>query len=61
MVTALQKDMLARNEQVQNLKDEVDQLKTQNKEKEQELVALGSRVSVGPHPSQSPHYPTKSN
>jgi hypothetical protein len=53
--------MLARNEQVQNLKDEVDQLKTQNKEKEQELVALGSRVSVGPHPSQSPHYPTKSN
>nr|XP_045005940.1 forkhead-associated domain-containing protein 1 [Jaculus jaculus] len=46
MVTSLQKDMVARNEQVQQLKEEVTQLKTQNKEKEQQLEALGSRCSV---------------
>ncbi|OBS67671.1 hypothetical protein A6R68_03832 [Neotoma lepida] len=45
MVTSLQKDMSARNEQVQQLKEEVSQLKSQNKEKEHQLEALGSKCS----------------
>uniref|UniRef100_A0A8C2VMB1 Forkhead associated phosphopeptide binding domain 1 n=1 Tax=Chinchilla lanigera TaxID=34839 RepID=A0A8C2VMB1_CHILA len=45
-VTSLQKDMLARTEQVQQLKEEVNQLKNQNKEKEHQLEALGSRCSA---------------
>nr|XP_039330403.1 forkhead-associated domain-containing protein 1 isoform X3 [Saimiri boliviensis boliviensis] len=44
MVSSLQKDMLAKDEQVQQLKEEVSQLKSQNKEKDQQLEALGSRV-----------------
>ncbi|EGV96880.1 Forkhead-associated domain-containing protein 1 [Cricetulus griseus] len=46
MVTSLQKDMTARDEQVQQLKEEVSQLKSQNKEKEYQLEVLGSRCSV---------------
>uniref|UniRef100_A0A8C8T476 Forkhead-associated phosphopeptide binding domain 1 n=1 Tax=Peromyscus maniculatus bairdii TaxID=230844 RepID=A0A8C8T476_PERMB len=45
MVTSLQKDVSARNEQVQQLKEEVSQLKSQNREKEHQLEALGSRCS----------------
>ncbi|XP_052572008.1 forkhead-associated domain-containing protein 1 isoform X2 [Peromyscus californicus insignis] len=45
MVTSLQKDVNARNEQVQQLKEEVSQLKSQNREKEHQLEALGSRCS----------------
>ncbi|XP_036034525.1 forkhead-associated domain-containing protein 1 [Onychomys torridus] len=45
MVTSLQKDVSARNEQVQQLKEEVIQLKSQNREKEHQLEALGSRCS----------------
>ncbi|ERE83952.1 forkhead-associated domain-containing protein 1 [Cricetulus griseus] len=41
-----QKDMTARDEQVQQLKEEVSQLKSQNKEKEYQLEVLGSRCSV---------------
>ncbi|XP_074236203.1 forkhead-associated domain-containing protein 1 isoform X2 [Saimiri boliviensis] len=44
MVSSLQKDMLAKDEQVQQLKEEVSQLKSQNKEKDQQLEALGSRL-----------------
>ncbi|XP_062962603.1 forkhead-associated domain-containing protein 1 isoform X2 [Cynocephalus volans] len=46
MVSSLQKDMLARNEQVQQLKEEVNQLKSHNKEKDHQLEALGSRCSA---------------
>nr|XP_021524069.1 forkhead-associated domain-containing protein 1 [Aotus nancymaae] len=46
MVSSLQKDMLAKDEQVQQLKEEVSQLKSQNKEKDHQLEALGSRCSV---------------
>ncbi|ELW68607.1 Forkhead-associated domain-containing protein 1 [Tupaia chinensis] len=46
MVSSLQKDVLARDEQVQQLKEEVTQLKNQNKEKDHQLEALGSRCSV---------------
>lgn len=46
MVTSLQKDVSARNEQVQQLKEEVNQMKNQNKEKDLQLEALSSRVSV---------------
>lgn len=45
MVTSLQKDVSARNEQVQQLQEEVNQLRIQNKEKEYQLEALTSRVS----------------
>ena len=47
MVSSLQKDMLAMDEQVQQLKQEVNQLKSENKEKDHQLEALNSRVSVG--------------
>ena len=46
MVSSLQKDMLAKDEQVQQLKQEVNQLKSENKEKDHQLEALNSRVSV---------------
>ncbi|XP_021571937.1 forkhead-associated domain-containing protein 1-like, partial [Carlito syrichta] len=46
MVSSLQKDVLARTEQVQQLKEEVSQLKSQNKEKDQQLEALGTRCSA---------------
>lgn len=46
IVTSLQKDVSARNEQVQQLKEEINQLKNQNKEKGHQLEALNSRVSV---------------
>ncbi|XP_021118495.1 forkhead-associated domain-containing protein 1 isoform X2 [Heterocephalus glaber] len=45
-VTSLQKDMLARNAQVRQLTEEVNRLKNQNKEKEYQLEALGSRCSA---------------
>ncbi|XP_063144367.1 forkhead-associated domain-containing protein 1 isoform X11 [Rattus norvegicus] len=45
MVTSLQKDVSARNEQVQQLQEEVNQLRIQNKEKEYQLEALTSRCS----------------
>ncbi|XP_073875692.1 forkhead-associated domain-containing protein 1 isoform X15 [Macaca fascicularis] len=43
MVSSLQKDMLAKDEQVQELKEKVNQLKSQNKDKDHQLEALGSR------------------
>uniref|UniRef100_A0A2K6FEC0 Forkhead associated phosphopeptide binding domain 1 n=1 Tax=Propithecus coquereli TaxID=379532 RepID=A0A2K6FEC0_PROCO len=46
MVSSLQKDMLARNEQVQQLKEEVNQLRSQNKEKDLQLEALGTACSA---------------
>ncbi|GAB1289191.1 Forkhead-associated domain-containing protein 1 [Apodemus speciosus] len=46
MVTSLQKDVSARNEQVQQLQEEVNRLRIQNKEKEYQLEALTSRCSV---------------
>ncbi|XP_053431310.1 forkhead-associated domain-containing protein 1 isoform X2 [Nycticebus coucang] len=46
LVTSLQKDMAAKNEQVQQLKEEVNQLKSQNVEKDYQLEALGSTCSV---------------
>ncbi|XP_072831438.1 forkhead-associated domain-containing protein 1 isoform X1 [Vicugna pacos] len=46
MVSSLQKDMLVKEEQVQQLKQEVNQLKSENKEKEHQLEALSSRCSV---------------
>uniref|UniRef100_A0A0D9S8I8 Forkhead associated phosphopeptide binding domain 1 n=1 Tax=Chlorocebus sabaeus TaxID=60711 RepID=A0A0D9S8I8_CHLSB len=46
MVSSLQKDMLAKDEQVQQLKEKVNQLKSQNKDKDHQLEALGSRCSV---------------
>uniref|UniRef100_A0A8C6D1X0 Forkhead associated phosphopeptide binding domain 1 n=1 Tax=Moschus moschiferus TaxID=68415 RepID=A0A8C6D1X0_MOSMO len=46
MVSSLQKDMLAKDEQVQQLKQEVNQLKSENKEKDHQLEALSSRCSV---------------
>ncbi|XP_012877675.1 PREDICTED: forkhead-associated domain-containing protein 1 [Dipodomys ordii] len=45
MVTSLQKDVLAKTEQTQQLKEEVNQLKSKNKEKDQQLEALGSRCT----------------
>lgn len=46
MVTSLQKDMSARNEQVQQLQEEVNRLRIENREKEYQLEALSSRVSL---------------
>ncbi|XP_039698085.1 forkhead-associated domain-containing protein 1 isoform X2 [Pteropus medius] len=46
LVSSLQKDMLAKDEQVQQLKQEVNQLKSENKEKDHQLEALSSRCSV---------------
>lgn len=47
MVSSLQKDMLAKDEQVQQLKQEVNQLRSENKNKDHQLEALSSKVSVG--------------
>ncbi|KAF5913925.1 hypothetical protein HPG69_011956 [Diceros bicornis minor] len=46
LVSSLQKDVLAKDEQVQQLKQEVNQLKSENKEKNHQLEALSSRCSV---------------
>ncbi|XP_054995421.1 forkhead-associated domain-containing protein 1 [Sorex araneus] len=46
LVSTLQKDMLARDEQVQQLRQEVNQLKRENKEKDHQLHALTSRCSA---------------
>ncbi|XP_055978890.1 forkhead-associated domain-containing protein 1 [Sorex fumeus] len=46
LVSSLQKDMLARDEQVQQLRQEVNQLKRENKEKDHQLHALTSRCSA---------------
>ncbi|KAM8791552.1 forkhead-associated domain-containing protein 1 isoform 6-T8 [Rhynchonycteris naso] len=46
MVSSLQKDMLAKDEQVQQLRQEVNQLKSDNKEKDHQLKALSCRCSV---------------
>ncbi|KAL4673547.1 hypothetical protein H8959_017481 [Pygathrix nigripes] len=46
MVSSLQKDMLAKDEQVQQLKEKVNQLESQNKDKDHQLEALGSTCSV---------------
>ncbi|XP_032971752.1 forkhead-associated domain-containing protein 1 isoform X9 [Rhinolophus ferrumequinum] len=46
MVSSLKKDMLAKDEQVQQLRQEVNQLRSENKEKGCQLEALSSRCSV---------------
>ncbi|XP_057579025.1 forkhead-associated domain-containing protein 1 [Hippopotamus amphibius kiboko] len=46
MVSSLQRDVLVKDEQVQQLKQEVNQLKSENKEKDHQLEALSSRCSV---------------
>ncbi|ELK10497.1 Forkhead-associated domain-containing protein 1 [Pteropus alecto] len=46
LVSSLQKDMLAKDEQVQQLKQEVNQLKSENKDKDHQLEALSSRCSA---------------
>lgn len=47
MVSSLQKEVLTRDEEIQQLKQEVNQLKSENKEKDHQLEALSSRVSIG--------------
>lgn len=47
MVSSLQRDVLVKDGQVQQLQQEVNQLKSENKEKDHQLEALSSRVSVG--------------
>uniref|UniRef100_A0A671ETU1 Forkhead associated phosphopeptide binding domain 1 n=1 Tax=Rhinolophus ferrumequinum TaxID=59479 RepID=A0A671ETU1_RHIFE len=44
MVSSLKKDMLAKDEQVQQLRQEVNQLRSENKEKGCQLEALSSRL-----------------
>ncbi|KAM7098403.1 forkhead-associated domain-containing protein 1 isoform 5-T9 [Molossus nigricans] len=44
MVSSLQKEVLAKDEQVQQLKQEVNQLKSENKEKDHQLEALSSKL-----------------
>ncbi|XP_029083777.1 forkhead-associated domain-containing protein 1 isoform X4 [Monodon monoceros] len=46
MVSSLQRDVLVKDDQVQQLKQEVKQLKSENKEKDHQLQALSSRCSV---------------
>ncbi|XP_047647919.1 forkhead-associated domain-containing protein 1 isoform X8 [Phacochoerus africanus] len=46
VVSSLKKDVLIKDEQVQQLKQEVNQLKSENKEKDHQLEALSSRCSV---------------
>ncbi|XP_054577191.1 forkhead-associated domain-containing protein 1 isoform X3 [Eptesicus fuscus] len=46
MVSSLQKDVIAKDEEVQQLKQEVSQLKSENKEKDRQLEAISSRCSV---------------
>lgn len=50
MVSSLQKDLLAKDEQLQQLRQEVAQLKSENKDKGHQLEALSSRVSVSRPP-----------
>uniref|UniRef100_A0A8C9CEX3 Forkhead associated phosphopeptide binding domain 1 n=1 Tax=Phocoena sinus TaxID=42100 RepID=A0A8C9CEX3_PHOSS len=46
MVSSLQRDVLVKDDQVQQLKQEVNQLKSENKEKDHQLQALSSKCSV---------------
>ncbi|XP_070260241.1 forkhead-associated domain-containing protein 1 isoform X6 [Myotis yumanensis] len=46
MVSSLQRDVIAKDEEVQQLKQEVNQLKSENKEKDLQLEAISSRCSV---------------
>ncbi|XP_059974319.1 forkhead-associated domain-containing protein 1-like [Mesoplodon densirostris] len=46
MVSSLQRDVLVKDGQVQQLQQEVNQLKSENKEKDHQLEALSSRCSV---------------
>nr|KAF6378096.1 forkhead associated phosphopeptide binding domain 1 [Myotis myotis] len=46
MVSSLQKDVIAKDEEVQQLRQEVNQLKSENKEKDLQLEAISSRCSV---------------
>ncbi|XP_059961477.1 forkhead-associated domain-containing protein 1-like [Mesoplodon densirostris] len=46
MVSSLQRDLLVKDGQVQQLQQEVNQLKSENKEKDHQLEALSSRCSV---------------
>ncbi|XP_007459390.1 PREDICTED: forkhead-associated domain-containing protein 1 [Lipotes vexillifer] len=46
MVSSLQRDVSVKDDQVQQLKQEVNQLKSENKEKDHQLQALSSRCSV---------------
>ncbi|XP_030733660.2 forkhead-associated domain-containing protein 1 [Globicephala melas] len=46
MVSSLQREVLVKDDQVQQLKQEVNQLKSENKEKDHQLQALSSRCSV---------------
>nr|KAF6381975.1 forkhead associated phosphopeptide binding domain 1 [Pipistrellus kuhlii] len=46
MVSSLQKDVVAKDEEVQQLKQEVSQLKSENKEKDRQLEAISSRCSL---------------
>ncbi|CAK6440633.1 unnamed protein product [Pipistrellus nathusii] len=46
MVSSLQKDVVAKDEEVQQLKQEVNQLKSENKEKDRQLEAISSRCSL---------------
>nr|XP_055187666.1 forkhead-associated domain-containing protein 1 [Nyctereutes procyonoides] len=46
MVSSLQKEVFTRDEEIQQLKQEVNQLKSENKEKDHQLEALSSRCSA---------------
>uniref|UniRef100_A0A8C0NEP5 FHA domain-containing protein n=1 Tax=Canis lupus familiaris TaxID=9615 RepID=A0A8C0NEP5_CANLF len=46
MVSSLQKEVLTRDEEIQQLKQDVNQLKSENKEKDHQLEALSSRCSA---------------
>ncbi|XP_073759421.1 forkhead-associated domain-containing protein 1 isoform X2 [Callorhinus ursinus] len=46
MVSSLQKEVLTRDEEIQQLKQEVNQLKSENKGKDHQLEALSSRCSM---------------
>uniref|UniRef100_A0A8C7EQ33 Forkhead associated phosphopeptide binding domain 1 n=1 Tax=Neovison vison TaxID=452646 RepID=A0A8C7EQ33_NEOVI len=44
MVSSLQKELLTKDEEIERLKQEVNQLKSENKEKDHQLEALSSRL-----------------
>uniref|UniRef100_A0A8C0JX74 Forkhead associated phosphopeptide binding domain 1 n=1 Tax=Canis lupus dingo TaxID=286419 RepID=A0A8C0JX74_CANLU len=46
MVSSLQKEVFTRDEEIQQLKQDVNQLKSENKEKDHQLEALSSRCSA---------------
>lgn len=48
MVSSLRKDVIAKDEEVQQLKQEVNQLKSENEEKDRQLEAISSKVSALP-------------